>query len=342
MLDENRYIRFDWAAKRMLRDKANFGVLEGLMTVLIGEEIKIVEILESESNQEDERDKFNRVDIKARNSKGEIILVEIQQSRELYFLQRVLYGVAKTITEHMSLGEAYFNVKKVYSISILYFDLGQGADYLYHGQNRLVGVHTHDTLKINTRDYEGIKMVAPENVFPEYFIIRVNEFNQVAKTPLEEWLQYLKSGVIKPDTKAPGLSEARRKLTMLQMSPEERRAYERHLENIMIQNDVLDTKVLEGIQQGRAEGIQQGRAEGIQQGRAEGIQQGRAEGIEQGRAEGIEQGRAEGIQQGRAEGIQQGRAEERLETARKMKAMGLDTATIMQVTGLAADDLSGL
>ena len=47
---------------------------------------------------------------------------------------------------------------------------------------------------------------------------------------------------------------------------------------------------------------------------------------------------AEGIEQG----IEQGRAEERLETARKMKAMGLDTATIMQVTGLAADDLSGL
>ena len=196
MNEENRYIRFDWAAKRMLRDKANFGVLEGLMTVLIGEEIKIIEILESESNQEYERDKFNRVDIKARNSKGEIILVEIQQTRELYFLQRVLYGVAKAITEHISLGEDYLHVKKVYSISILYFDLGQGADYLYHGQNRLVGVHTGDTLQINAKEREGIKMVTPENIFPEYFIIRVNEFNQVAKTPLEEWLQYLKSGII--------------------------------------------------------------------------------------------------------------------------------------------------
>ena len=30
-----KYIRFDWAAKRMLRDKANYGVLEGLMTVLL-------------------------------------------------------------------------------------------------------------------------------------------------------------------------------------------------------------------------------------------------------------------------------------------------------------------
>lgn len=253
MNEENRYIRFDWAAKRMLRDKANFGVFEGLMTVLIGEEIKIVEILESESNQEFERDKFNRVDIKARNSKGEIILVEIQQTRELYFLQRVLYGVSKAITEHISLGEEYFHVKKVYSISILYFDLGQGADYLYHGQNRFVGVHTGDTLRINSKEQEGIKMLAPEDVFPEYFIIRVNEFNQVAKTPLEEWLQYLKSGIISPYTEAPGLSEAREKLTIMQMSPQERKAYEHHMENIMYQNSVFAAAHLEGRAEGEAD-----------------------------------------------------------------------------------------
>lgn len=65
-MDDDKYIRFDWAAKRMLRDKANFGVFEGLITVLLNEPVHIVEILESESNQNDADDKFNRVDIKAR------------------------------------------------------------------------------------------------------------------------------------------------------------------------------------------------------------------------------------------------------------------------------------
>ena len=206
---ENKYIRFDWAAKHMLRDKTNFGVLEGLMTVLLNEKVTIVEILESEGNQMDEDDKFNRVDIKALNSKGEIILVEIQQTRELYYLQRILYGVAKAITEHIRLGDKYDQVKKVYSISIVYFDLGKGADYLYHGQNQLVGVHTHDLLQINTRDKDTIKMVAPKDIFPEYYIIRVNEFNKVATTPLEEWLDYLRNGRISDTTTAPGLSEAK-------------------------------------------------------------------------------------------------------------------------------------
>ena len=129
MEQQDRYIRFDWAVKRLLRQKANFDVLEGFLTVLLGEEVKIIELLESESNQQSADDKFNRVDIKAKNSKGEIIIVEIQNTRELYYLERILYGVAKAITEHISLGERYYEVKKIYSISILYFDIGKGNDY---------------------------------------------------------------------------------------------------------------------------------------------------------------------------------------------------------------------
>ncbi len=257
----DKYIRFDWAAKRMLRDKANFSVLEGLMTVLLEEEVKIVEILESEGNQNAEDDKFNRVHIIAKNSKGEIILVEVQQTRELYYLQWVLYGVAKAITEHIKLGKKYSEVKKIYSINIVYFDLGKGADYLYHGQNQLIGVHTHDQLQITTREKEFIKIVAPKDIFPEYYIIRVNEFNKVASTPLEEWLEYLNNGEIKDTTTTPGLAEAKEKLKYLQMSDEERRAYDRHIDNIMVQNDILETKMIEGLEQGRMEGRAEGRAE---------------------------------------------------------------------------------
>lgn len=258
----DKYIRFDWAAKRMLRDKANFDVLEGLISVLLEEKVTIEELLESEGNQEAEDDKFNRVDIKAKNSKGEYILVEIQQTRELYYLQRILYGVAKTITEHIRLGNKYDQVKKVYSISIVYFDFGKGNDWLYHGQSQFIGVHTHDQLEVSTRDKDIIRMASVKDVFPEYYIIRVNEFNQVATTPLEEWLDYLKHGNIKDDTTTPGLAEAREKLRYLQMTDAERHAYDRHIDNIMVQNDILETKVLEGIEQGIAKGIEKGIAKG--------------------------------------------------------------------------------
>lgn len=257
-----RYIRFDWAIKRLLRQKANFGVLEGFLTVFLGEPISIVELLESEGNQLSEDDKLKRVGIKVRNGKGEIIIVEIQNIRMLHYLECILLGVDKTIIEHINLGDSYNEVKKVYSISILYFDLGVGNDYLYHGQNQFVGVHTGDRLQIRTKEQNAIVSRFPSEIFPEYILIRVNEFDQVAVTPLDEWMRYLKDGIIASDTTAPGLEEAREKLKYYSMTDQERHAYDEHLNAVMIQNDVLNTAKMEGRMEGRMEGLMEGRMEG--------------------------------------------------------------------------------
>lgn len=315
---KDRYIRFDWAIKRLLRQKANFDVLEGFLTVLLGEKVSIIEILESEGNQEYKEDKFNRVDIKARNSKDEIIIVEIQNTRELYYLERILYGVAKAITEHIRLGESYDRVRKVYSISILYFDIGRGSDYLYHGQNNFVGVHTGDLLQVTVKEKEAIVPRMPAEIFPEYILIRVNEFNQVAVTPLEEWVSYLKTGVIPADTQTPGLAEAREKLRYYSMTSAERHAYDEHLNAIMIQNDVLGTAKLEGLIEGRTEGRRLGLEEGLQQG--------------------LQQGRQEGLQ----EGLLEGERKMQREIARKLKENGSPLDMIRAVTGLSAEEIAAL
>ena len=110
MANNNDFIRFDWAIKRILRDKANFGVLEGLMTVLLGDKITIVEILESESNRDSREDKSNRVDVKAKTSDGEIIIVEVQLAREAHFMQRILYGTSKAVIEQLKIAQDYDNI----------------------------------------------------------------------------------------------------------------------------------------------------------------------------------------------------------------------------------------
>lgn len=246
MEQDNTYIRFDWAMKHMLRDKANFGILEGFVSVLLGEEVKIDEILESEGNQESERDKFNRVDIKARNSKGHIILVEVQLTRQLYYLERILYGVCKTITEHISIGDKYDHIKKVYSISILYCDYGRGDDYVYHGETRFKGIHTGNDLLVSTKEEGVIVQHLPREVFPEYYLVRVNHYNKIPESPLDEWMTYLKTGKVKEDTRTPGLQEVKKKLQYLSMTPQERSEYDAHMDSIMVQNDVLDTARDEG------------------------------------------------------------------------------------------------
>lgn len=80
-----KLIRFDWAVKKLLRNKANFAILEGFLSELLFDDIRIEKILESEGNQDSEDDKFNRVDILTQNSKNELIVVEIQNTYEIDF-----------------------------------------------------------------------------------------------------------------------------------------------------------------------------------------------------------------------------------------------------------------
>ena len=238
----NNYIRFDWAIKRILRDKANQVVLEGLLSVLLNEKVHIHRFLESESNQETEDDKFNRVDMLAENERGELFIIEVQNSRELDYFHRILYGTSKAITEYLDLGDSYGKIKKVYSINIVYFELGQGQDYVYHGTTTFRGLHKKtDVLQLSTRQQELYGVKEPGNLFPEYYILRVNDFDKVAKTPLDEWMSFLKTGDIDEKYTAPGLPEAREKLRVANLSDAERRAYFAHYENLRYQKSVIST-----------------------------------------------------------------------------------------------------
>ena len=206
------YIRFDWAMKRLLRNKANFGVLEGLLTTLLDEKITISQLLESESNQEDEFDKYNRVDLLALDSKGELILIEVQNNNEYAYFQRMLFGVSKLVTEYINRGEGYENVRMVYSVNIDYFSLGHGKDIVYHGKTEFRGIHENDILELTPFQRQTFKVDAVSQLYPEYYILKVNDFNKVAKTPLEEWIYYLNTGEIPETARAPGLAEVRERL----------------------------------------------------------------------------------------------------------------------------------
>lgn len=259
------YIRFDWAMKRMLRDKANFGVLEGLITTLLGKKIKIQKLLESESNQEDEDDKQNRVDILAEDEQGELFLIEVQNESEFAYFQRMLFGTSKLVTEYINRGQGYENIRKIYSINIVYFRLGNGTDYVYHGKTEFRGIHNGELLTLSNFQRQKFLVDEVSELYPEYFILKVNDFNKWSRVPLEQWIYFLNTGEIPEDADAPGLSEAREKLLLDHMTKAELEAYYRHLDNIVILQDNITTARGEGLIEGRAEG----RAEGLAEGRAE-------------------------------------------------------------------------
>lgn len=301
-----KYIRFDWAMKRLLRDKANYGVLEGFLTTLLNKNIKIKKLLESESNQDSEDDKQNRVDVLAEDDNGELYIIEVQNETEQAYFQRMLFGTSKLVTEYINRGQSYDHIRKIYSVNIVYFNLGGGTDIVYHGKTEFRGIHNGELLSLSPFQKQKFNVSAVSDLYPEYYILKVNDFNKWSKVPLEQWIYFLNTADIPHDATAPGLDEARHKLQLEKMTHAEREAYYRHLDNVVILQDNISTA------------------------RGEGRMEGRAEGREEGRKEGREEGRAEG----RAEGI--------AETARKMKEGGLPTEQIQQFTGLSAEEISKL
>ncbi len=243
---KRKLVSFDWAMKKILRQKANFGILEGFLTELLKFDVKIEEILESEANQETEDDKFNRVDLLAKNERDELILVEIQYNDEIDYFQRILYGTSKLITEYIKKGRGYTNVKKVYSINIVYFEIGQGADYVYHGTTNFKGLHINDILTPSFIQKDKFNIETISDIYPEYYILRVNQFNDIAKNSLDEWIYFLKNEEIENRFKAKGLDKAKEVLDVLKLQPKERAIYERKEENKRYKESLFYTAEIKG------------------------------------------------------------------------------------------------
>ena len=225
-----KLIHFDWAIKRLLRNKANFVVLEGFLSELLFDDIKIKNIIESEGNQEDENDKYNRVDILTENSKNELIIIEIQNTYEIDYFQRMTYGVSKSLSENFKLGQKYSEVKKVISISIVYFDLGQGEDYIYKGTTNFKGLHQKDILELSSNQKKKFLKENISDIFPEYYLLKVNQFNDIAKDTLDEWMYFLKNSEVKDEFKAKGLKEAGDVLDIMRLTKDDQYGYNRYME----------------------------------------------------------------------------------------------------------------
>jgi predicted transposase/invertase (TIGR01784 family) len=228
-----KLVRFDWAMKKMLRHKTNFDILEGFLSELLGEEVSIKQVLDSESNKETEDDKFNRVDILVENGKGELVIIEVQNTQEHDYFHRMLFGASKAITEHIKEGSAYAQVKKVISITIAYFDLGQGKDYVYHGTTVFKGIHKGDILGLSDKQIEVYGKHTVHEIYPEYYIIKTGKFKNRVNNKLDEWIYFLKNAEIKPSFSAKGLKEANEKLDTMKLPEKERLAYDRYLRHLM-------------------------------------------------------------------------------------------------------------
>jgi predicted transposase/invertase (TIGR01784 family) len=272
-----KLIRFDWAMKKLLRNKANFDILEGLLSELLLFDVTIQEILEGESNKQTEYDKYNRVDILVKTQADELVLVEIQNDSETDYFQRMLYGVSRLATDYIKEGEVYGKIKKIYSINIVYFGLGQGKDYVYEYQGNFVGLHEKDILQPTAFQKKTFQVEKIADIFPKYYLLKINNFDKVAENTLDEWIYFLKTSEVKDNFRAKGLDKAKEKLLYENLSDEDKKIYIRSQENKRIERSVIETAEMEAAFVGKIQGIQEGKIQGIQEGKIQGIQEGKME-----------------------------------------------------------------
>jgi hypothetical protein len=241
-MNTRKLVSFDWAIKKILRHKENFDVLEGFLSELLGFDVFIQNLLESESNQADENNKYNRVDILVQTKTRELMLIELQYDSEEDYFHRMIYGISKLIAEYIHEGQPYGEIKKAYSINILYFRLGQGKDYIYEYRGSFVGRKEGDTLNPTNFQKKKYNIKTVADIFPKYYIIRVGSFKtETILDPMDEWVYFLKNSEIKQEFKAKGMERAKTVLSYEGMSPQDKIAYNRHIENRRVEMNVMDT-----------------------------------------------------------------------------------------------------
>ena len=302
-------IAFDWAIKGVLRQKANTGILDGFFSELLGRTVEVQELVESESNPDGPDDKTNRLDLKAKIDGGEIVIFELQVGRECDFFHRVLYGSSRAVVEQLNEGDEYGKIRKVYSVAIVYFELGRGSDYIYHGSTDFKGVHNHETLLLSENEMKYLSKPAEGEpdagaLFPEYYIIYPNRFDGQVKSAFDEWVSVFKTSEVDSGFTAAGIQKAGEVLDKQRMTPDERVRYEAYIKATRVKSNEISSAKWEGL------------------------------------TEGMKKGEAKGLKKGRAEGRAEGEKRKAAEIAKAMKAEGIDPTTIAKITKLSASEIA--
>jgi hypothetical protein len=222
-------ISFDYAIRLLLRYKVNYDVLEGFLSELFKYDVKVKNIVESEPIKQTVEDKYPKFDILIEDEKGELISVELRFKIETDYFHWMAYGAGKILVERVKKGRkgwSYMVLRKVISINLVYYDLGYGDDYLYHCDAVFRGMHTGSELglSIDQRDTYGKNM--PAEIFPEFYIIKIRQFDDKVKDKFDEWIYFLKHNSIKDEFTAKGMEKARDFFLYDNLTLEEKKEYD--------------------------------------------------------------------------------------------------------------------
>ena len=260
----SKLISFDFAIKYLLKDKGNYSIIEGFISAILKEQgykpVKIIALLDTESNREEYSSKKSLADLIVEDEEHHKYIIEIERQEAKNFVHKACFNTSRLIVDQISAGTDYTEIKKVFHISLLYFNIGEKP--IYHGKTIVREIETEKRLSIHIEDKDK-KTVDATDIFPEYIFISIPQFNDEIRREIDEWLYVMKHEDVKPEFKSPYMRELANRLDILKMTTDTRNEYYKYMKDITTYKDALDTAEERGIKKGIEKGREEGREEGI-------------------------------------------------------------------------------
>lgn len=265
-----------------------------------------IEYLPSEMVPDTPFKKNSIVDVRCRDQRGRLFIVEMQMLWSSAFMQRVLFNASKAYVRQLGGAEKYELLQPVYSLNLVDDVFMPDVEKYYHDY-RIVHMEHSDKV------IEGLRFIFVE--LPKFTPHTYTEKKMQAL-----WLRFLTE--IDGRTREipqelldnPEIKKAVDQIEQSAFNDAQLLGYDEFWDAVRVEKTLVSDALKEGMEKGLAEGMEKGMAEG----------------------------RAEGLVEGQAKGRAEGERNKQIEIARKMKQAGMDAETIARLTGLATDEIDAL
>ncbi len=261
-MNDKPLISFDYAIKYLLRDKGDYSIVEGFISALLKtkgyKDVKIVALLESESNKEDSKSKRSLADVIVEDQDHNKYIVEIERNVKDSFIHKACFNTSRLIVDNLAERQDYTQIAKIFHISLLYFPIGKGA--IYHGKTIIHEIESNERLTVHIENKETNEVFDATDILPEYFFISVPLFNDRLEKEMDDWLYVMKYDNIPDKFHSPYMKQVADKLSILKMTPDERESYSYYRKKLYNDRDELQAAESRGIAKGREEERARGEA----------------------------------------------------------------------------------
>jgi predicted transposase/invertase (TIGR01784 family) len=263
-MDEKPLISFDYAIKYLLKDKGDYEIVEGFISALLKsqgyKDVKIVALLDTESNKEDKMGKRSLADLVVEDADHHKYIIEIERNIKDTFVHKACFNTSRLIVDSIAQNIEYDHIVKVFHITLLYFPVGKGA--IHHGKTIIREMETNEKLNLHMMNPKTDETFDATDIFPEYFFISIPQFDDRLEQEIDDWLFVMKYDDVPSTFHSPYMKKVAERLSVLKMTAEERNKYYSYKKKLCDEKEELRAAEAKGRAEGQAEGEAKGKAEG--------------------------------------------------------------------------------